>query len=127
MKMNRHQIAYFEDNDFDFQGNLIHPFFRSKPVLVMLQSSNCHHCQIAKPSFEEFAANTDKVDCGMIQFDGEKESEKTLAKRIMTTLRFDGFPSYFLSLPDGFGGRKNIKYTGNRDPDSLKDFCQQFV
>ena len=115
-------VAYLEITDFDTNtGNLINNDIpKNTPVVIMVQSSQCGHCETAKPEFQSFAAKG-KVFCATIQADGERESERKLGK-ILTTLKpsFRGFPDYLLYVN---GKRVDTEISG-RSVKDLQDFSR---
>ena len=116
-------VAYLEDKDFDDEGNLIAQNIPSGiPVIIMLQSSWCHQCNSAKVEFQNFAdATVGKVFCATIQIDGDRESEKTLGKRVKTLKpKLRGFPDYLLYK----NGMRIVKEIQGRDVRHLRDFSQ---
>lgn len=116
-------IAYLENEDFDSKGNLIAKGIPSDmPVVIMLQSSWCTHCNKAKPNFQDFANATEgAVFCATIQVDGDRESEKTLGRRIKTIKpNLRGYPDYLLYKN---GIRINREIEG-RDVIHLRNFSQ---
>ena len=112
-------VAYLEDEDFDSEGNLkINGIPKNKPVVVMIQAVFCGHCSTAKPAFQEFANNNENVFCATIQGDGERDSEKKLARRLESIKPgFRGFPDYCLFI-DGKRQDKAIK--GRREVDLVE-------
>ena len=121
--MTMNNVAYLEESDFDTKGNLINPDIpHNKPVVVMMQASWCPHCKHATPDFDKFAELTKgKVFCATIQSDGDRESEKTLGKRIKETIKsnFRGFPDYALYKN---GKRVDVEISG-RSVEDLKKFA----
>lgn len=116
-------VAYLENDDIDDKGNITNTQIPiNKPVVVMIQASFCGHCNQAKPAFQEFAEKTKgSVFCATIHADGEKESEKKLAKRVnVIKPGFRGFPDYVL-FSNGSPVQKEIK---GRDVDSLIEFSR---
>lgn len=109
-------VAHLEDSDFDSQGNLINPEALKYPiVVVMVQSSWCGHCKMAKPSYQEFANKHGKILIATIQADGDRPSEKALGQRISKIIPgFRGFPEYVL-FKNGKFVNSNIKGRGVSD------------
>lgn len=116
-------VAYLEEQDFDQEGNLVAPGVpKDLPVIIMMQSSWCPHCTLAKPAFQEFAnANEGKVFCATIQADGDRESEKALGKRAKQLKPgFRGFPEYVLYQ----GGKRIDRNIKGRGVEHLEKFTQ---
>ena len=114
-------IAYLEDRDFDSKGNLVAQGIPGGiPVVIMLQSSWCKHCSAAKPEFQAFANATEgRVFCATVQVDGERDTEKALARRIKTIKpNLRGYPDYLL-YKNGIRIDKEIQ---GREVRHLRDF-----
>ena len=110
-----------EDGDIDNKGHIINPKIPiNKPVLVMVQAGWCPHCTHAKPAFQEFANQyKDEVFCATIEADGERKSEKDLAKRINVIIPdFKGFPDYVLFI----NGKPQSKKVEGRSVIDLEKF-----
>ena len=112
-------VAHLEDSDFNSEGNLINPEILKYPIVVILvQSSWCGHCKMAKPAYQEFAnkyKNNNKMLVATIQADGERQSEKKLGKRLDKIIPgFRGFPEYAL-YKNGKFVSSNIKGRSIRD------------
>lgn len=120
--MLRYPIVYLERRDFTSDGKMV-PELRREPVLVMIQSSACGHCNVAKPAFQSLA-NEGVVKCMTIQGDGERQSERDIVP-IMSRIypNFRGYPSYMMFMPDG----RKIPHVGGRDVNSLKNFVRSVI
>ena len=96
----QYPVAHLEDTDFDSQGNLINPKALQYPIMVvMIQSSWCGHCKMAKPAYQEFANKKygTNILVATIQADGDRPSEKALGKRVGNIIPgLRGFPEYAL-------------------------------
>ena len=114
-------VAYLEDSDFNEKGELINNDIpKNTPIVVMIQALYCGHCKNAKPAFQEFANATEgKVFCCTIQGDGDREGERSLAKRLdVIKPGFRGYPDYVLYFN---GERVNKEITG-RGVEDLEQF-----
>ena len=120
-------VAYMVNDDFDINGSLITKEIPSGiPVLIMIQSSWCHYCNVAKPAFQDFAnkyKDQKKIFCATIQIDGykEKKSEKTLANRLKNFIPNynGGVPHYVLYVNKEPINRKEE----GRSLKDLEQFC----
>ena len=123
-------VIYLESSDFDDDGNIIYNndlLQSNKPVMILLQSNSCGHCNISKPEYQKLAEyNKGKITCATIQFDAITNPKfKSLnlnftpekVENIYHKLR--GFPSYVLYV-----GKTKYIYDGNRDFDSLNSFIK---
>jgi AhpC/TSA family len=114
-------IEHLENHDFTQDGRLKAEIHEGLPVFVMIQSSKCYHCTVAKPEFvklyNEFHGRGLKIMT--ISGDGKRQSEIALINRITTIYPgFIGYPAYMLFLPDG----RKLSYNGERDAYSLSQF-----
>jgi thiol-disulfide isomerase/thioredoxin len=116
--MLRSPIEYLERTDFLSNGSL-NPELLSTPIFVMFQADYCHHCQVAKPAFQELA-NEGVIKCMTVQGDGEKQSERDIVPLLNTIFPagFRGYPSYMLFMKNG----RRVPYNGPRDTASLRRF-----
>jgi thiol-disulfide isomerase/thioredoxin len=112
-------INYVEDEDFDNDGNFIHP----GKFVVMIQGSFCPHCVNAKPDFQKAADNTPNVEWGTIEIDSKEPKEAALSKRLEKILPFEfrGVPSYIL-INDG---KVMDEYKGDRSTKTLIEFANK--
>ncbi len=114
-------VAYLEKTDFTSSGEIIDRLKR-KPIFVMIQSTACGHCRVAKPAFQALA-NDGIISCLTIQADGQRQSERDLAPLLtMIYPGFNGFPSYMLFIND-----KKIPYVGGRSYMEMKEFISTYV
>jgi thiol-disulfide isomerase/thioredoxin len=120
MKGDFKNVAYLEDTDFDSNGMMVqNNMTKGKPVVVMIQAGWCPHCIHAKQAFQDFANKHREVLCATIQSDGDRESEKKLAKRIKDIKTdFAGFPDYML-IVNGKVANKNINGRSVNDLEAL--------
>ena len=117
-------IAYLQNDDFDSEGNITNKEIPDNiPIVIMLQANFCGHCTKAKPAFQDFANNNDKVFCATIQGDGNEKGEAELGKRLSNMYKdFKGYPTYI-----GYKNKKS-KYKihdGGRDKQSLNSFVNK--
>ena len=117
----KHPIGYLERTDFTESGNL-QGGLNNKPVLIMIQSESCGHCQTAKPAFQSLG-DEGIVSCMTIQPDGERQSERDI-KPILNNIypNFRGFPSYILYVKG-----QRIPYEGGRSASELREFVLQHI
>lgn len=91
-------------------------------TFVMIQSSGCPHCQMAKPDFQLLAnmlGNDPVITLATVQADAERDLYMTLNKM----LKMQGVPAYFLFKD----GRLVAEYTGNRTQRDMVEFLQKMV
>jgi thiol-disulfide isomerase/thioredoxin len=96
-------LADLEDDDFDSSGKPIGELLQKatgRPIFIMAQMSGCGHCVTAKPAFQNFCNKyKNKIFVATIHADGERTSEKNLAKRIgKFDKSFQGYPHYMLYI-----------------------------
>ena len=116
-------VAYLESTDFDESGALINPYYRRKPVLIMIQSTSCGYCHEAIPDFQRLA-NQGVVEMATILADGSRATEQALGAMIPKIYpEFQGYPSYMLVLP---GGRR-IPHEGGRTLKDLYEFVSKHI
>lgn len=111
---------YLEIHDFDPDGHLVDV---TEPVFVMIQSTRCGHCTMAKPAFQQLA-DEKIVRCMTIHGDGERPSERAIVPILNKIYPdFKGYPSYLLFMPDG----RRIPYMGPRDVHSMRNFIRTMI
>lgn len=95
-------VPYLEDLDFDVQGNLIQTVLKDKPLMIMVQNSQCGACLMVKPIFEKFAMRG-LLNTAYIQVDGPRPSQKSLAARIdsIAPEPIQYYPTFFIVTPSG--------------------------
>jgi thiol-disulfide isomerase/thioredoxin len=122
------QIAYMEDFDFEEDGSIKDKLLlyinKYIPVVIMVQSGNCVHCQNAKPAFQDYANRTSRneVICATIDYLGSRNSQKQLVKRIEKVIpkaATQGIPCYALFKNGVLVTSKEIK---GRCVESLGEF-----
>lgn len=119
MKYLERPVVYLENEDFDEEGNVRD---QSRPVFIMLQTTNCGHCTQSKPAFHDFAVRNPHILCATIQMDSPKVTKELHQKIDQIYPGLWGFPSYILH----WQGRK-VKYEGDRSFDDLSRFVQSSV
>jgi thiol-disulfide isomerase/thioredoxin len=115
-------IAYLINDDFDKDGNLVHPKIPKEiPTVIMIQAKFCGYCTQAKPAFQDFASKMNgKIFTATIEGDGEQPGEKELGSRIKKIdPTFRGYPHYI-----AYKNGKFLKtHTGGRTVDELEKFA----
>lgn len=92
-------VAYLENDDFREDGSIdMGDISSSIPVVVMVQTKWCGHCDAAKPEFQKFASkHHDKIIAATIEVDGDRPGEIALQQRLKQLFpSFKGFPHYAL-------------------------------
>ena len=114
-------VVYFEESDFDENGQLID--LSDQIVFILLQSLKCYHCTNAKPAFQKFAEKYDgKIICGTIQIDSPRMTPSFLKKVESIYPNLVGFPSYIL-----YNKGKKIIYDGDRSVDNMERFMNEVI
>ena len=141
MKHLNYPIFYLDNEDIDSNGNLSHSDIpKNVPVLIMIQSPNCHWCKKAKPEYQKFANNYgyylrsnpnykslhDKYKDNLIQevafvttIDSE-DVDSSIFNKIDDS--FQGFPHFIV-----YHNNKRYTYTGDRTSNGLKKFIKSIV
>jgi hypothetical protein len=119
MKYLTRPVVYLENEDFDDDGNILD---KSKPVFILLQSTNCGHCTHAKPTFHDFAVKNPHILCATIQMDSPNITREFHQKMDKIYPGLWGFPSYILH----WNGIKE-KYEGDRSYDDIDRFIKRNV
>ena len=113
------QVAYFEMEDFDEQGNLKIQF--DKPVVIMLQATWCVHCTTFKPLYQKFSMQSkDNVFSANIQADGTETEKKLMGVMTKLVPGFRGFPTIIAYK----NGKYNKTYEGPRTVEGLLEFSK---
>ena len=97
-----HSVPFLEDHDFDVRGNLIQSALTDKPVMIMVQTSQCGACQMAKPTFEQFA-RMGLLNTAYIAADGNRPSQRSLIARVdrIAPEPVQYYPTFFIMTPSG--------------------------
>jgi len=139
MKHLNYPIFYLNSEDIDSNGKIINRDIpKDLPVLVMIQSSNCHWCQKAKPEFQKFANNFGYYLRSNDNFKNLYEKyKKNVNKELVFVAtakpddvnsnlfskmdsNFQGFPHFVIY----YKGDKHT-YTGKRTAEGLKNFLER--
>lgn len=90
-------VIYLRKNNFNSKGELAHPNYRDKIVIIFIHADYCHYCRIAKKDYQIAAEknNRKNICFTALRIDGtvpgEKECRDILNK---ISLKFAGFPDY---------------------------------
>lgn len=95
-------VPYLENHDFDARGRLIQTALKDKPLMIMVQTSQCGACRSTKPTFEQFAS-MGLLNTAYIQIDGSRPSQQSLAARVDTIAPepVEYYPTFFIITPSG--------------------------
>lgn len=114
----RKPVIYLVDHDVTETGQI--KGMEGVRGVVMVQTTGCGHCAMAKPAYQEFANRHPELKVFTVQADGIIEGERELGKRIQTLSKnFLGYPHYCLVA----NGRIVDKEITGRDVQSLERFC----
>ena len=113
-------VQYLIESDFRPDGSIL-PSLDRQPLFVMIQSSQCGHCETAKPDLQRLA-DSGLVRVMTIQVDGDHDGERRLSEMIhLIYPDIVGFPSYMM-----FVNGNKVPYTGRRDYESMRRFVEKF-
>ena len=112
-------VPYLEISDVSQDGTLKPHVGNGKPVVLLLQGNFCGYCTKAKPDFQKFASQVQRVTAATLQSDGGP-NDSAAAQVLSSVVRNSGVPAYA-----GFDSRgKFVKMeTGARSLDWLQDFA----
>lgn len=115
-------VAYLDESDFKGKElSVLGDIQNTKKTVVMYQASWRHHCNKAKPAFQQFADENLDIFCATVQVDGDTESERNLGKKIKDiSVGFRGFPHYGLFIK----GKLVDKQLNDRSVQGLIEFSK---
>lgn len=121
--MELEDVAYFEDEDFDGDGNLLISF--PKPVVIFMQGDFCGYCKQMKPAYQLFAKKMkSKIIPATICIDGTP-SEQKLAARFKNFLAKKNVDYKGVPMVLAYKNGKFLKvYSGDRSERSLIEFAR---